>query len=1040
MNQITGLQNISSYTLLQSPTKLADLVDAANDLGYSSLALTDINVTYGLVDFYKLAKAKNLKPLLGMQIRINGLVDTMGIYDLIAIAKNNVGYQNILRLSSAINLKTDNGTNDRVINLTDLEKYLENLFIITPANINSELRYLSENNPNLAVEYIRQLQNVIPKSSDSYLGVFADKKQMNYIDFISSLSKQFNIPLVAVEDTQYLKPKDQFLRKSLLAIKDGKKLSEINDIAKQDGSHYLKNKNELLARYHDLDLDVALDNANKIASTSDPEIEFKDPQLPKYNQNKFPTSQLYLEYLAKEGLKKRFANKIIPDTYRKRLSYELQVINQMGFDDYFLIVWDVINFAHRQKITTGPGRGSAAGSLVAYALKITEVDPLKYNLLFERFLNPSRAQMPDIDLDIPDNHRDEVIKYMFDKYGMDHAAQILTFGTLAAKQALRDCARIFGLTVLQSNKWAQAVPFSKTKITLKQAYKSSNELQIIVNATPLNKLLFETAKKIEGIPRHYSVHAAGLVISDNSIAKTVGLQAGPLGIPVTQQTKTNVEALGLLKIDFLGLRNLTILGNTLSLLNKEGIKLDPNKIPLNDPSTLKLFQDGNTDAIFQFESSGIRNVLKRLHPDSFEDIVAVNALYRPGPMQNIDTFIARKQGKQAVVFPDESLKKILAPTYGILVYQEQVMQTAQVLAGFSLGEADLLRRAMSKKDQDILDKQRDKFIAGAISLGHSKEVAQKVYNYIEQFANYGFNRSHAVAYSIIAFWLAYLKVHYPAAFFTALINSNVANKTKITDYIIQAQNVGVKILHPDINLSQAEFILYNGQILVGFKAIKGLRIDFIKNIVSLKHPIDSFIEFLRSINSKFLNSDSIMALIKAGCFDSIEKNRNTLLNSVTDMIENIKFTGTNIGLSETLGVKAKIGEMPDKAQKALMEEQVMGFSVTQTPLLAVEKYAQRFNAQNLNSFVVNQTGISVGKLMKYKPIKTKKGTTMAFATFADSTSSQEIIIFPRVYQKVHNLLKEGQIYLMQIRTQSDNYDNGKMQLLLTDLKQVNIKE
>ncbi|GAA3629668.1 DNA polymerase III subunit alpha [Lactobacillus hamsteri] len=1039
--KIASLQNLSTFTLLESPTRVKDLLSAAKNKGYEAVALTDINVTYGLVNFYELAKEVGIKALLGMQVRVNGLINSTDKYDLIVLAKNNNGYKNILKLSSAINLLTENDQNNKILTLKELTKYFGDLEIIIPANMHSELLMLCEQNESLGSEYIRDLQKMIPESSSLYFGVYAAKSQQNYINYVETLSKQFNIPLVATEDTQYLEPQDQFLRKTLRAIKNGKKLEDVELLSKQKGSHYLANTQSLITRYHDFYLDKAIDNTWKIAEECNAEVVFQSPVLPKYHQNKFASSQEYLHYLAQTGLQARFSNRDIPLKYQQRLDYELKIINQMGFDNYFLIVWDVINYCHRVGITTGPGRGSACGSLVSYSLRITEVNPLKYNLLFERFLNPSRHEMPDIDLDIPDNRRDDVIKYMYQKYGMDHAAQILTFGTLAAKQALRDVGRVFSLSMVELNKWASAVPVSKTKIDLKSSYNQSREMRLLVDATPLNKLLFQTAKALEGLPRHYSIHAAGLVISDDSIAAISGLQSGPLGIPVTQQTKKYVESLGLLKIDFLGLRNLTILGNTLELIKSQGINIDPNKIPLNDQRTLDLFREGKTDAVFQFESNGIRRVLQKLHPDNFEDLVAVNALYRPGPMQNIDTFIARKKGEEPVRYPDESLRQILQPTYGILVYQEQVMQTAQILAGFSLGEADILRRAMSKKDQHVIDQERNKFISGAIKNGHAKAVAERVYSYIEQFANYGFNRSHAVAYTKIAFWLAYLKVHYPAAFYTALLNSSGASRLKAQSYIMQAQEAGIRILNPDINHSKLDFSLENGKILVGLKAIKGIRVDFLQEIVSLKKPFKSLDDFLRKIDAKYLQLEPIQTLIMAGCFDQINDNRNELLANCKDIIENIQLTGQNLSLSESLGgVPLKEVDPPTNAEKASMEERVLGFATTTTPLVAVQKYAQKFNAKALNSFEVNESGIAVGKLMSLKPIRTKKGATMAFAVFADSGSQQEIIIFPNIYEKIHGLLKEGQIYILGIRAQNDRYDSSKKQYLLTNLKLVNFKE
>lgn len=1034
-----SLQNLSSFTLLESPTKVKDLAENAKKKGYSALALTDVNITYGLVNFYKAAKEAGIKPLLGMQLRINGLVDQANKYDLIVIAKDDQGYKNILRLSSAVNLLTENGEKENVLELEELKKYLGHLVIITPSNIHSELKMLQANNPKMGANYIRTLKDSVPTSSSIYLGVYADQGQQEYINYLRSLATQFELLLTAVEDGQYLNRNEQFLRRTLQAIKSNTHLENVEQLAKQAGSHYLKNSEELQVNYRKFGIEDALENAEKIGQICSAQITFQDPQLPKFKQNKFPTSKEYLHSLAQNGLAKRFKGRI-PEKYQARLDYELKVINEMGFDDYFLIVWDVMNFAHSVHITTGPGRGSAAGSLVSYALRITEVDPLEYNLLFERFLNPARQQMPDIDLDIPDNRRDEVIKYMFEKYGMNHAAQILTFGTLAAKQVLKDVCRVFGLNKVETYRWLDAIPHAKGKITLAEAYQKSKELQLLVNTNAFSKILFATAEHLENLPRHYSIHAAGLVITDDSLAEIVGLQAGPLGIPVTQQTKLNVESLGLLKIDFLGLRNLTILGNIIAALKSEGVEIDPNQIPLNDQETLALFQRGDTDAVFQFESDGIKRVLEQLHPDSFEDIVAVNALYRPGPMNNIGHFINRKHGKEKVQYPDSSLKKILGPTYGVLVYQEQVMQTAQVLAGFSLGEADLLRRAMSKKNADVIQKEREKFIQGAVKLGRRKEIAEQVYDYIAQFANYGFNRSHAVAYSKIAFWLAYFKVHYPGAFYLSLLNSNIGNRNKIAQYLMQAQEAGIKALPPDIENSKADFSLENGKILVGLKAVRGLRSDLLKQILEIKRPIKSMTDFLWKIDNNLLSADAIANLIKAGAFDRLAPNRNELLKINKDLVESVKMAGSNLSLFETLEPKIEEEKMPTAAEKSAMEVEAMGFSTGINPIIAVQKYARKYNAKRLQAFENNEQGIAVGKLMKIKQITTKKGDNMAFAVFSDSSGDKDFTIFPQVWEKVGENLKIGEIYLLQVKTQSDRFSPTKTQFLLSNARKVNFKD
>ena len=1026
-----SLQNLSSFTLLESPTKVKDLAENAKKKGYSALALTDVNITYGLVNFYKAAKETGIKPLLGMQLRINGLVDQANKYDLIVIAKDDQGYKNILRLSSAVNLLTENGEKENVLELEELKKYLGHLVIITPSNIHSELKMLQANNPKMGANYIRTLKDSVPTSSSIYLGVYADQGQQEYINYLRSLATQFELLLTAVEDGQYLNRNEQFLRRTLQAIKSNTHLENVEQLAKQAGSHYLKNSEELQVNYRKFGIEDALENAEKIGQICSAQITFQDPQLPKFKQNKFPTSKEYLHSLAQNGLAKRFKGRI-PEKYQARLDYELKVINEMGFDDYFLIVWDVMNFAHSVHITTGPGRGSAAGSLVSYALRITEVDPLEYNLLFERFLNPARQQMPDIDLDIPDNRRDEVIKYMFEKYGMNHAAQILTFGTLAAKQVLKDVCRVFGLNKVETYRWLDAIPHAKGKITLAEAYQKSKELQLLVNTNAFSKILFATAEHLENLPRHYSIHAAGLVITDDSLAEIVGLQAGPLGIPVTQQTKLNV--------DFLGLRNLTILGNIIAALKSEGVEIDPNQIPLNDQETLALFQRGDTDAVFQFESDGIKRVLEQLHPDSFEDIVAVNALYRPGPMNNIGHFINRKHGKEKVQYPDPSLKKILGPTYGVLVYQEQVMQTAQVLAGFSLGEADLLRRAMSKKNADVIQKEREKFIQGAVKLGRRKEIAEQVYDYIAQFANYGFNRSHAVAYSKIAFWLAYFKVHYPGAFYLSLLNSNIGNRNKIAQYLMQAQEAGIKTLPPDIENSKADFSLENGKILVGLKAVRGLRSDLLKQILEIKRPIKSMTDFLWKIDNNLLSADAIANLIKAGAFDRLAPNRNELLKINKDLVESVKMAGSNLSLFETLEPKIEEEKMPTAAEKSAMEVEAMGFSTGINPIIAVQKYARKYNAKRLQAFENNEQGIAVGKLMRIKQITTKKGDNMAFAVFSDSSGDKDFTIFPQVWEKVGENLKIGEIYLLQVKTQSDRFSPTKTQFLLSNARKVNFKD
>ena len=987
----THLHVHTEYSLLDGSNKITEYVERVKELGMDSAAITDHGVMYGCIDFYRACKAAGINPILGCEVyvapssrfdRETGAGEDR-YYHLVLLAENNQGYSNLMKIVSKSFV--EGFYYKPRVDLALLREYHEGIIALSACLAGEVARYLTRGMYEEGKKAALRYEEIFGKGNFFLeLQDHGISQQQTVNQQLLRMHQETGIDLVATNDVHYTYAEDEAPHDILLCIQTGKKLSDENRMRYVGGQYYVKSA-EQMAELFPYALE-ALENTYKIGQRCHVDIEFGVTKLPKYDVPEGYTSWEYLNKLCFEGLEERYQP--VTEELRQRLSYELDTIKNMGYVDYFLIVWDFIKYARDHGIMVGPGRGSAAGSLVSYTLGITKLDPMRYDLLFERFLNPARHEMPDIDFDIPDIHRDTVIKYMYQKYGMDHAAQILTFGTLAAKQALRDVGRVFGLTMVEVNKWARAIPFSKGKITLKQAYEESRELRLLVDATTENKLLFKTAMALEGLPRHYSIHAAGLVISDDSIAGISGLQAGPLGIPVTQQTKRYVESLGLLKIDFLGLRNLTVWGNILDLVRSQGVKIDPNQIPLNDAKTLELFQQGKTDAIFQFESEGIRRVLRQLHPDNFEDLVAVNALYRPGPMQNIDTFVARKNGKEPVRYPDPSLKQILQPTYGILVYQEQVMQTAQILAGFSLGEADILRRAMSKKKQDVIEQEKSKFIAGVVKNGHAKEVGERVYHYIEQFANYGFNRSHAVAYTKIAFWLAYLKVHYPAAFYTAMLNSSTSAKAQ--QYIMQYKSLN---------------------------------------------------DFLRRIDSKFLQVDAIEALIMAGTFDQIEDNRNELLANCKDIIANVQLTGQNISLSEILGdAPLKPAEKPTNAEKAEMEEKVLGFATTTTPLVAVQKYARKFNAIPLNRFQINESGISVGKLMGLKKIRTKNDKTMAFASFADSSSQQEIIIFPAAYEKFNNILKIGDIYLLGLRTQGDRYDQNKMQYLLTNLRKVNFKD
>lgn len=993
---------MSSYSLLQSPIKLPELIADAKKMGYTSLALTDINNLYGSINFYNYCRANDIKPIIGLTVIMAGINDPENSFPLIFLAKGSKGYHNLIKISSII--MSENAP----IDPRKIWQYLSDLFVITPAD-KSEVLLTDD-----YFGYLQQLKEHLDGDS-LYLGVNLYGHQVNNFKRARKISRETTTPLVALCDVRYIKPDDHLAYQVLNYIGTGQKIDDL-DAAKQIGDYYLRTPQEVDDDFNNFDILEPVQNADKIAEHCNVNIEFKSTELPKFETPNNIDSATFLKILSTKGLAKRLANNV-PKTYQERLDYELGVINEMGFSDYFLIVWDVIKHAHEVGIKTGPGRGSAAGSLVSYTLGITQVDPIKYNLLFERFLNPQRVNMPDIDLDLPDDRRDEMVEYMHDKYGENHMAQIITFGTLAAKMALRDIARTFGQTQFQMSKWSNAIP-KELKITLKQSYEQSESLRSLVQDTEENQMIFKIAKRIEGIPRHYSTHAAGIVLSKKPMTDIVAVQLESDGINLTQQTKGNVESLGLLKMDFLGLRNLTILDKSIQLISQQiKQKFKPEDIPLDDQETLELFQRGDTDGVFQFESDGIRSVLRQLKPTSFDDIVATNALYRPGPMQNISTFIARKHGTEPVEYPDPSLEKILKPTYGILVYQEQVMQASSEMAGFSLADADLLRRAISKKNEALMNDNHKKFVDGAVKLGHDKQAAENVYNYIETFGNYGFNKSHSVAYSMIAYWLAYIKVHFPNIFFTCLLNSNLNNETKSANYIQAAKDRGIKIENVDINQSNYDFIVNGDSIRFGFLSVKGMRRDFTQALINervQKGRYTSVLNFLQRMDVRFVKNDLLEPLVLTGAFDEFNRNRKETLYDVRDLIESIQLAGNDISLFDILDPKKHSVDDFTLTEKLNQEKEYLGIYVSGHP---VEKYRQKL--LNLDTVKINQLKFYKNKniylialIKRLRVIRTKKGQQMAFATIEDETGTVSLTIFPRLFDKIAEKDIQGQILVI----------------------------
>lgn len=1023
----TPLDVKSSYSLLKSPTRISDLVTTAKERGYKALALTDENVLYGAVEFYNAAKKAGIKPIFGLRLVV-ALNETDGTkLDLVFLAKNQRGYQHLMDLSTLQQTRKDKKAPLTVAQISPL---LNELFIIIPPQ-STVFSVLAQ-----PTSILTELANL--GDDDSVLLGVNSRLDDVQIDTLQQLSKQLSLPLVGTSPVDYLNANDLFASRVLQAIDAGVELKDPTIEAERRGQHYLHSKEQVIQDYKAKGLSGAAQKTVEVATLCNVELQFRAPVLPHFKNQAGISSQQYLRSLCIQGLKKR---RVAPgktiQQYQERLAMELKIIHEMGFDDYFLIVWDVINFAHQQKITTDPGRGSAAGSLVAYALAITEVDPLQYDLLFERFLNPERAQMPDIDLDIPDNRRDEVLQYVHQKYGHQRVAQIITFGTLAAKQVVRDVSRVFNLPRYDMQRLIDALPHG-LHVTLKDALNESQQLKNLLDDNPKFRLLIQVAQQLEGLPRHYSIHAAGIVLSEQPLHEVVPLQDGSDGLLMTQFAKDTVEALGLLKMDFLGLKNLSIMDNTLQMIRQEDPAFDLQKINFNDPLTLQLFQRGKTEGIFQFESSGIRNVLVNLHPTNFEDIVAVNALYRPGPMENIPHFTARKAGKEKIAYPAPSLEKILGPTYGILVYQEQVMQLASVMAGFTLGEADLLRRAMSKKKKATMEDMRTKFIAGATEHGYSAQVAHQVFEYIDRFANYGFNHSHAVAYSMMAFEMAYLKVHYPAAFFTALMNAET-NIEKLKRHVGDAKQFGVKISGPRINISESSFLLHDGTVYFGFSAIKGVRRDFVAAILEERQENGKFTDlrnFITRIPERWQKQELIEPLIYSGAFDNMGYNRAEMIDALPKLISGIElFAGFANFDDPTLQTAIDQRNEFPLLTRLTKENEYLGVYLSGHPVTQYYQLGQQLHATKIADLYPNSEATIIVLTNRVKTIYTKREhREMAFVNGTDETGAVDITVFPKQYQQFKEQLETNKILIVRGRVE---YREGRgLQLVANQLQDV----
>ncbi|SDM26373.1 DNA polymerase III subunit alpha [Bacillus sp. OK048] len=1005
----------SAYSLLTSTASVNELIVNAKKKGFKAIALTDRNVMHGTIEFYKQCIVHGIQPIMGLTVDVESENEKENSYPLVLLAENEKGFKNLLKISSAVQTKAENG-----IPFKWIKHYADGLIAISPGIEGEIEQNLLNDQQEQAIEIIEKLQLIFGKGS-FFLAVQDHQLEKEAIVTrkIKTIAEERNIPLAATNRVHYIEQDEMFAHECLLAIKNGDKLQDDHREKLGSDQFYLKTAREMIEVFSEMP--EALENTIHIAKRCMVNIELNKTYLPEFPTETGQPAAEYLEKLCHKGLMERFGSPT--QEYRERLSYELAVINSMKFSNYFLIVWDFMRYAREKGILTGPGRGSAAGSLVAYVLYITDVDPLAHHLLFERFLNPERISMPDIDIDFPDHRRDEVIKYVAQKYGELHVAQIVTFGTMAAKAAIRDVGRAFGLNTKELEQLSRRIP-SRLGINLEEAYKESQPLRAFIEESPINRKLYETALKLEGLPRHTSTHAAGVVISDKQLIELIPIQKGHNNVYLTQYSMEHLEEIGLLKMDFLGLRNLSLIESILSSIKrKTGRKIEINKVPLNDEKTFQLLARGETTGIFQLESEGMRKVLTRLKPSRFEDIVAVNALYRPGPMENIPLFIDRKHGRQAVEFPHHDLKPILENTYGVIVYQEQIMQIASTMAGFSLGESDLLRRAVGKKQKDVLDRERNHFVQGALKKGYDLKLANEIYDLIVRFANYGFNRSHAVAYSMIAYQLAYLKANYSLYFMAGLLTSAIGNEAKIAQYILETKQKGFDILLPSINHSGYSFQVEKNGIRYSLAAIKSVGAAALKEIFRARKnkKFEDLFDFCTRVSSKSINRKTLEVLVHSGSFDEFNEDRAVLLASLDVALEHAQLfkvdDSSQVELfMDEFQLKPKYVQVdPIRLEDKLhFEKEVLGFYLSDHPVSIFETRLKQAGAFVLLELSADHhrkaTGIYITSLRK---IRTKKGESMAFLNVSDSSGEMEAVVFPVVYKKYSHLLDHGKLAVIE---------------------------
>lgn len=1068
----------TEYSLLDGSNKINEYVARVKELGMTAAAITDHGVMYGVIDFYRAALKAGIRPILGCEIYVapGSRFDREKVegedryFHLVLLAENNQGYSNLMKIVSRG--FTEGYYYRPRVDREVLEQYHEGLIVLSACLAGEVQKLLSRG----AYEEAREAALWHEKTfgHDNYFLELQDHglpEQRNVNQQLLRLSQETGIPLVVTNDVHYTYESDVDSHDILLCIQTGKKLSDENRMRYEGGQFFVKSE-EQMARLFPYAME-ALENTQKIADRCKVEIEFGVTKLPKFDVPKGYTSWEYLKKLCFEGLEGRYPVRdgrvsipgkgdILLDEIKKQLRYELDIIRQMGYVDYFLIVWDFIRFARENGIAVGPGRGSAAGSLVSYTLKITNIDPLRYNLIFERFLNPERVTMPDIDIDFCVERRQEVIDYVSGKYGKDRVVQIVTFGTMAARGVIRDVGRVMDQPYAFVDSIAKQIP-TELGITIDKAMEKNRELRVLYESDENVKRIIDMSRRLEGLPRHTSMHAAGVVISSREIDEFVPLSRGSDGAVTTQFTMTTLEELGLLKMDFLGLRNLTVLQEAVNLIQESrNISLDIDNIDFADKNVLEALGTGKNEGVFQLESAGMKNFMKELKPRSLEDIIAGISLYRPGPMDFIPAYIRGKNNPDSVTYDCPQLEPILAPTYGCIVYQEQVMQIVRDLAGYTLGRSDLVRRAMSKKKASVMEKERKNFVygnpeegvPGCISNGIDEKTANKIYDDMTDFAKYAFNKSHAAAYAVVAYQTAYLKYYYPMEYMAALMSSVMGHIGKISEYIFTCRQMGIQVLSPSVNEGESDFSVAGSQaIRYGLSAIKSVNHAFIKNLCQERKERGRFTslkDFLTRMADQEINKRVVENLIKAGALDNLGATRKQSMMAYVGMMDAIAQDKKNTmagqmtlfdlaGEEEKAEFEVKLPDVGEYARETYLgfEKEVLGIYISGHPLEEYEEKWKKNITRVTTDFILEEEsgqtrvrdgesamvgGMIVDKTVKY----TRNNQTMAFITLEDLVGNLEIIVFPKVYEKNSRLLNLDEKVFVKGRAVTEEEKNGKL--------------